>query len=165
MTVEELEQKLRELSEQNLEANNLIVHYIAEIEDLEFELGQSNRMIDEQQAEIKRLKQDQAFDAMLLYSSGLACEQVKAENDELKKQVDKLTEELQQSYKELEKFEDMRNKAIEVCDNCHKKYTQKIEQVIEDTAKKCWELKKQQYLKGYDWVKNEFEKQFGIEVE
>ena len=147
------------------EANNLIAHYTAEIDDLEFELGQSNRMISEQQAEIEQLREEKKFDAMLLYASGLACEQVKAENSELQKQVDELKEELKEARKELEKFEDIRDKAIEVCDNCHKKYTQKIEQVIEDTAKKCWELKKQQYLKGYDWVKSEFEKQFGIEVE
>lgn len=43
------------------EANNLIAHYTAEIEDLEFELGHSNRIIQEQQAEIERLREENSF--------------------------------------------------------------------------------------------------------
>lgn len=101
-----------------IEANNLIAHYIAEIEDLEFELGQSNRIILKQQAEIERLKDENCHD----YHCMCLAQQEKAE---LQKQVDE--------------FEDMRDKAIEVCDSCHKKYAQKIEKAVKDTVKEITE--------------------------
>lgn len=33
-----------------------------------------------------------------------------------------------------------------------------------ETARECWRLFKQQYLKGYDWVKNEIAKRFGVDL-
>ena len=42
----------------------------------------------EQKAEIERLTEEHKKDTMLLYASGLACEQVKAENTKLQKQVE-----------------------------------------------------------------------------
>ena len=143
-----MEQKLKELSEKNLEANNLIAHYIAEIDDLEFELGQSNRVIKEQQAEIERLTEDQSFDAMLLYSSGLACEQVKAENDELQKQVNELkvkNEHLESENnrlidevsKLLDEGWDIMDKEAEICHN--RGYVQGVEETAKEILQELYD--------------------------
>lgn len=62
---------------------------MAEAVDL---INSKNETIAEQKAEIERLTEAHKKDTMLLYASGLACEQVKAENAELQKQVDELKE-------------------------------------------------------------------------
>lgn len=51
-------------------------------------------LVEQQKAEIERLTEAHKNDTMLLYASGLACEQVKAEDAELQKQVETLTEEI-----------------------------------------------------------------------
>jgi DNA repair exonuclease SbcCD ATPase subunit len=77
------------------EAKNLIAHYTAEIEDLEFELGQSNKIIKEQQAEIEQLKEKYQNAHREGYEHGKLENQYEVaelaiENAELQKQVDEL---------------------------------------------------------------------------
>jgi predicted RNase H-like nuclease (RuvC/YqgF family) len=77
------------------EAKNLMAHYTAEIEDLEFELGQSNKIIKEQQAEIEQLKEKYQNAHREGYEHGKLENQYEVaelaiENAELQKQVDEL---------------------------------------------------------------------------
>ena len=77
------------------EAKNLIAHYTAEIEDLEFELGQSNKTVKEQQAEIEQLKEKYQNAHREGYEHGKLENQYEVaelaiENAELQKQVDEL---------------------------------------------------------------------------
>ena len=100
-----------------------------------------NKTYDDLTKEIERLTS-----SVLKYAETLGNEQQKSA--EFQKRVDELEN----------RFE---NKAhCNMSENCSM-----VQQAVKDTARKCWELKKQQYLKGYDWVKSEFEKQFGVEVE
>ena len=73
----------------------------AEIEQLKSDLSTCSNIEKQEKetnaklrAEIEQLMEEKKSDSMLLYASGLACEQVKAENAELQKQVDELTDKL-----------------------------------------------------------------------
>ena len=115
------------LGSQNCEACPFTVH------KLECRGGRMDvevyNLLKRQKAEIERLTEEKKSDSMLLYASGLACEQVKAENAELQKQVDELKD-LKFTQEHCDLY--MENKWLKECIEIAK------QQAVKDTAKEIF---------------------------
>lgn len=113
----------------------------------------SEKLLSEQKAEIERLKDEKYKVEQNLKQ----CEN----GYELELHTARF--ELREARKELEKFEDMRDKAIETCDNCHKKYAKKIEQTKKYTAKEIFDLLHYTTMKKSE-IEKRIAERYGVEV-
>ena len=139
------------------------------------------KALKEQKAEIERLLEEKKSDAMLLYASGLACEQVKAENAELQKQVEawkakareleqaweisssnevvlqKQVDELKKENYELSKrlVDEFEKFKVVAYEKVHKK-------AVKDTAR---EILQELCGHGTTYVKKWIKERYGVEVE
>ena len=160
----------------------------AEIEklktELRKELTEHEEFTQKAKAEIERIAKEKKSDAMLLYASGLACEQVKTENAELQKQVDELTakyrnlennyeytHELYRQYeKQVDELTDKLGKVLLEIDIDEMLVAKGVEQAVKDTAKEIFtDLLKEFSLRkscgNADVVVREIATRKGVEVE
>ena len=74
------------------------------------------------------------------------CDELQADNERLKA-------DLEEAYRENEKYDNMILKASETCENCHSKYAEKIEIAKSEAVKEFAERVKES--KVYDFIRHE----------